>query len=58
MERLHIREVLVVEGKHDAIRLSPLTDATIFATDGFRSSEIPNGSRCFARWRRNAGSSC
>ena len=36
MERLHIHEVLVVEGKHDAIRLSPLTDATIFATDGFR----------------------
>ena len=36
MERLHIREVLVVEGKHDAIRLSPLTDATVFATDGFR----------------------
>lgn len=36
MEKLHIREVLVVEGKHDAIKLASLTDATIFATDGFR----------------------
>ena len=36
MEKLHIREVLVVEGKHDAIKLAPLTDATVFVTDGFR----------------------
>lgn len=36
MEKLHIREVLVVEGKHDAIRLAPLTDATVFVTGGFR----------------------
>ena len=41
MERLHIREVLVVEGKHDAIRLAPLTDATVFATDGFRIFRDP-----------------
>ena len=41
MERLHIREVLVVEGKHDAIRLKPLTDAVIFATDGFRIFRDP-----------------
>jgi len=36
MDKLHIREVLVVEGKHDAIKLKALTDATVFATDGFR----------------------
>ena len=36
MERLHVREAPVVEGKHDAIKLSALTDAVIFATDGFR----------------------
>lgn len=33
---LHIREVLVVEGKYDRIRLAAVTDALIFTTDGFR----------------------
>ena len=47
MERLHIREVLVVEGKHDAIRLAPLTDATVFATDGFRIFRNDSGNSFF-----------
>lgn len=33
---LHIREVVVVEGKHDAVKLAAVTDATIFQTNGFR----------------------
>lgn len=33
---LHIREVLVVEGKHDAVKLAAVTDATVFQTNGFR----------------------
>lgn len=33
---LHVSEVLVVEGKYDRIRLSSVTDALIFTTDGFR----------------------
>lgn len=33
---LHIHEVVVVEGKHDAIKLAAVTDATVFATNGFR----------------------
>lgn len=33
---LHVNEVLVVEGKHDAIKLSKVTDAVIFTTNGFR----------------------
>lgn len=33
---LHVSEVLVVEGKHDAVKLAAVTDATIFQTNGFR----------------------
>jgi len=35
MKRISIREVVVVEGKYDKIRLSSLIDATIITTDGF-----------------------
>lgn len=33
---LHIKEVIVVEGKYDKIKLSQITDAAIICTDGFR----------------------
>lgn len=33
---LHIREVVVVEGKHDAVKLAAVTDAVVFQTNGFR----------------------
>ncbi len=33
---LRVNEVLVVEGTYDAIKLSEITDATIFTTNGFR----------------------
>ncbi len=33
---LHIKEVLVVEGKHDAVKLAAVTDAVVFQTNGFR----------------------
>ncbi len=35
MKRIAIKEVVVVEGKYDKIRLSSLLDATIITTDGF-----------------------
>ncbi|MBE6758910.1 MAG: DUF4093 domain-containing protein [Ruminococcaceae bacterium] len=35
MNRIPIREVVVVEGKYDKIRLSSLLDATIITTEGF-----------------------
>ncbi len=33
---LHVHEVVVVEGKHDAVKLAAVTDATVFQTNGFR----------------------
>lgn len=33
---IHLREVLVVEGKHDAVKLAAVTDAVVFTTNGFR----------------------
>lgn len=33
---LHIREVLVVEGKHDAVKLAAVTDAVVVVTNGFQ----------------------
>lgn len=33
---LHIKEVIVVEGKYDKIKLSQITDAAIICTDGFQ----------------------
>lgn len=33
---LRLREAVVVEGKHDAVRLSQVVDAPIVATNGFR----------------------
>ena len=33
---LHIKEVLVAEGKHDAVKLAAVTDAVVFTTNGFR----------------------
>lgn len=35
MNRITVKEVVVVEGKYDKIRLSSLLDATIITTDGF-----------------------
>lgn len=35
MSRLHLREVVVVEGKYDAIALSNVVDALIVTTNGF-----------------------
>ncbi len=35
MER--VREVLVVEGKYDAIRLASVVEATVVTTNGFRT---------------------
>lgn len=35
MNRIPVREVVVVEGKYDKIRLSSLLDATIITTEGF-----------------------
>lgn len=36
-----IREAIVVEGKHDAIRLRSAVDATVVTTDGFRLFRQP-----------------
>ncbi len=36
-----VREAIVVEGKHDAIRLRSVLDATIVETDGFRLFRRP-----------------
>ncbi len=51
---IHIREVIVVEGKYDKARLSGLTDAPIVCTHGFqlyRSSAIVNSIRALAKDR-------
>ncbi len=51
---LHIDEVIVVEGKHDAIKLASVTDAVVFATNGFRifkDNERMNELRALARVR-------
>lgn len=37
-----IREAIVVEGKHDAVRLRSVVDATIVVTDGFRLFRRPD----------------
>ena len=37
-----VREAIVVEGKHDAIRLRSVVDATIVVTDGFRLFHRPD----------------
>ncbi|MDR2525081.1 MAG: DUF4093 domain-containing protein [Oscillospiraceae bacterium] len=36
MEKLRLRQAVLVEGKYDAIRLSSLLDTVILCTDGFR----------------------
>ena len=36
MEKLKIRQAVIVEGKYDKIALEPVLDAVILATDGFR----------------------
>lgn len=36
-----VREAIVVEGKHDAVRLRSVVDATIVETDGFRLFHNP-----------------
>ena len=33
---IHIKQAIIVEGKYDKMRLSPLTDALIIPVDGFR----------------------
>lgn len=51
---IHIREVIVVEGKYDKARLCKLTDAPIVCTHGFqlyRSSAIVNSIRTLAKDR-------
>ena len=35
MEKMRIREVLVVEGKYDAARLQNLVDGLVLCTGGF-----------------------
>ncbi len=35
MERIKVREVIVVEGKYDKIALEPIVDGIIISTDGF-----------------------
>lgn len=35
MERLHIENPIIVEGRYDKARLTSVTDATVIATDGF-----------------------
>lgn len=35
MERIKIREVIIVEGKYDKIALEPIVDGIIISTDGF-----------------------
>lgn len=35
MEKLRLQEVLVVEGKYDAVKLADIVDALIITTDGF-----------------------
>ena len=36
MEKIKVREVILVEGKYDKIRLESLVDGYILQTDGFR----------------------
>ena len=36
MDKIHVRQAVLVEGKYDAIRLASLLDALIIRTDGFR----------------------
>lgn len=36
-----VREAIVVEGKHDAVRLRTVVDATVVVTDGFRIFKQP-----------------
>jgi ribonuclease M5 len=36
MEKLFIKQAIIVEGKYDKIKLSALVDATIITADGFR----------------------
>lgn len=36
LEKLHVTQLVIVEGKYDKIKLSSLLDATILTLDGFR----------------------
>lgn len=54
MEKLHINQVIVVEGKYDQLRLSAVTDALVIPTDGFRiykDREKLAMLRAVARWQ-------
>ena len=41
MEKIHLSQVVVVEGKYDRLRLKPFLDALIIQTDGFRIYKDP-----------------
>lgn len=41
MDKITIRQAIVVEGKYDKNTLSQIVDATIFTTDGFASMKDP-----------------
>lgn len=41
MDKITIRQAIVVEGKYDKNTLSQIVDATIFTTDGFTSMKDP-----------------
>lgn len=51
MERIRLGQAVVVEGKHDKIRLEQVVDAVIIPTDGYRIFKNPDRMallRCYA----------
>lgn len=53
--RVTVREAIVVEGKHDAIRLRSVVDATIVETDGFRLFRRPETMELLRRLAKAQG---
>ena len=52
---IHIREVIVVEGRYDAARLRSVTDALIIETDGFRIFHDPERLALLRRLAKTRG---
>lgn len=52
---IHIREVIVVEGRYDAARLRSVTDALIVETDGFRIFHDPERLALLRRLAKTRG---
>lgn len=57
MDKLRIRQAIVVEGKYDQNALRQLVDTAIFTTNGFTGMKDPRFCACCGRPQRRRASS-